>query len=108
MGVSRSDISVANASSAAIAAHLAVKKIKKRVEQIGGRYILFVHVLHLSSVDFNSEKTLFRDERQVYLGQAGAKKRGGWFKSLCWTLLNMVILLNITIYFVIGWRHLMG
>jgi hypothetical protein len=40
------------------------------------RYILFVHVLHLSSVDFNSEKTLFRDERQVYLGQAGAKKTG--------------------------------
>ena len=33
--VSRSDISVANASSAAIAAHLAVKKIKQRVEQIG-------------------------------------------------------------------------
>jgi hypothetical protein len=32
--------------------------------------------LHLSSVDFNSEKTLLRDERQVYLGQAGAKKSG--------------------------------
>jgi hypothetical protein len=40
------------------------------------RYILFVHVLHLSSVDFNSDKTLFRDEGQVCLGQVGAKKSG--------------------------------
>ena len=32
--VCNGDISVANASSAAIAAHLAVKKIKQRVEQI--------------------------------------------------------------------------
>ena len=46
------------------------------------RYILFVHVLHLSSVDFNSDKTLFRDEEQVCLGQVGAKKRGGWFKFI--------------------------
>jgi hypothetical protein len=38
--VSRSDISVANASSAAIAAHLAVKKIKQRVEQIEQVYLI--------------------------------------------------------------------
>ena len=46
------------------------------------RYVLFIRVLHLSSVDFNSDKTLFRDEGQVCLGQVGAKKRGGWFKFI--------------------------
>ena len=73
------------------------------------RYIIFAYELHLSSVDFNSEKTLFRDERQVYLGQAGAKKNGaGGSNSLCWTLSNMLILLNTAIHFVIGRGHLMG
>ena len=38
--------------------------------------------LHLSSVDFNSDKTLFRDEGQVCLGQVGATKWGGWFKFI--------------------------